>query len=126
MRQISAERARWQPSLKTWVFENGWRSDFKGTRRLAYEPMFLATTFPELTEAARYFLKEVLQDKQMNFTQLAATSATSQQSGFDTVKLRVQFYRKFSVPLFALIMAMISIPFAFPGRATAAPWRASG
>jgi lipopolysaccharide export LptBFGC system permease protein LptF len=29
------------------------------------------------------------------------------------VKLRVQFYRKFSVPLFALIMAMISIPFAF-------------
>src|SRR6185436_21056101 len=36
-----------------------------------------------------------------------------QQSGFDTVKLRVQLHKKFSVPLFALIMAMISAPFAF-------------
>jgi len=29
------------------------------------------------------------------------------------VKLQVQFYKKFSVPLFALIMAAISVPFAF-------------
>ncbi|WP_298109747.1 LptF/LptG family permease, partial [Bradyrhizobium sp.] len=36
-----------------------------------------------------------------------------QRSGFDTVPLQVQFYRKFSVPLFALIMSLISIPFAF-------------
>jgi lipopolysaccharide export LptBFGC system permease protein LptF len=36
-----------------------------------------------------------------------------QQSGFDTVRLRVQFHEKFSAPLFALIMAMISVPFAF-------------
>src|SRR5262249_53904301 len=34
-------------------------------------------------------------------------------SGFDTVHLRVQLHKKFSVPLFALIMAMISAPFAF-------------
>ena len=35
------------------------------------------------------------------------------QSGFDTVSLQVRFYRKFSVPLFALIMALIAVPFAF-------------
>jgi lipopolysaccharide export LptBFGC system permease protein LptF len=35
------------------------------------------------------------------------------QSGFDTVRLRVQLRKKFSVPLFALITALISIPFAF-------------
>jgi lipopolysaccharide export LptBFGC system permease protein LptF len=29
------------------------------------------------------------------------------------VKLQVRLYRKFSVPLFALIMAMIAIPFGF-------------
>ena len=35
------------------------------------------------------------------------------QSGFDTVHLRVRLNKKFAVPLFALIMAMISAPFAF-------------
>jgi lipopolysaccharide export LptBFGC system permease protein LptF len=29
------------------------------------------------------------------------------------VRLQVQFHKKFAVPLFALIMAMISVPFAF-------------
>lgn len=112
VRQISAERARWQSSLGTWVFENGWYSNFKGTRRESYQS-FPVQTFPALTEDPRYFRKEVLQDEQMNFRQLDEYIADLQQSGFDTVKLRVQFYRKFSVPLFALIMAMISIPFGF-------------
>jgi lipopolysaccharide export LptBFGC system permease protein LptF len=39
--------------------------------------------------------------------------AELQKSGFDTVKLKVQFHQKFSVPLFALIMAMLAIPFSF-------------
>jgi lipopolysaccharide export LptBFGC system permease protein LptF len=35
-------------------------------------------------------------------------------SGFEgAVKLEVRLYRKFSVPLFALTMAMIAIPFSF-------------
>jgi lipopolysaccharide export LptBFGC system permease protein LptF len=36
-----------------------------------------------------------------------------QQSGFDTIRLQVQYHKKFAVPLFALIMALISVPFAF-------------
>ena len=70
-------------------------------------------TFAELDEPPDYFLKELKQDKQMNFHQLEAYIRDLQQSGFDTVRLRVQLYKKFSVPLFALIMAMISIPFGF-------------
>lgn len=111
-RQISAESARWQPSLATWVFENGWYSEFKDSRRRSYTP-FPVQTFPELNEEPSYFRKEVVPDKQMNFRQLDQYIRDLHQSGFDTVKLRVQFYRKFSVPLFALIMAMISVPFGF-------------
>ena len=74
---------------------------------------FQATTFPELREPPSYFLKEVKQDKQMNFQELDTYIADLQQSGFDTVKLQVQLHKKFSVPLFALIMAMISVPFSF-------------
>ena len=50
----------------------------------------------------------------MNFLQLDHYIGDLPQSGFEgTVKLQVQLYRKFSVPLFALIMAMIAMPFGF-------------
>jgi LPS export ABC transporter permease LptG/LPS export ABC transporter permease LptF len=112
-KHISAEKARWEPALKAWIFENGWSRDF--TSR---PPKFLnfagqATTFQELEETQDYFLQEVLQDQQMNFQQLAAYIRDLQRSGIDTITLQVRFYRKFAVPLFALVMALISVPFAF-------------
>ena len=108
-REIAAERARWNDSLKSWVFENGWT---RGTESTSYRA-FPVSTFSELTEEPGYFLKEALQDKQMNYLQLQQYIGDLKQSGFDTVRLQVQFYRKFSVPLFAIIMAMIAVPFGF-------------
>jgi lipopolysaccharide export LptBFGC system permease protein LptF len=49
----------------------------------------------------------------MNFVELAGYVRELRQSGFDTARLQVQFHKKFSVPLFALIMALLSVPFAF-------------
>jgi LPS export ABC transporter permease LptG/LPS export ABC transporter permease LptF len=112
-RHIYAERARWEPSLRTWIFQNGWWRDVDELRDTRFET-FEATTFSrDVTERPSYFLKEVKQDKQMNFQELQQYIADLKQSGFDTVRLQVQFYRKFSVPLFAFIMALISVPFAF-------------
>ncbi|MBZ5726856.1 MAG: LptF/LptG family permease [Acidobacteriia bacterium] len=112
-RQILAERAYWSPSVKTWIFENGWSSDFQSANERSPRHDFQAATFPGLSEPPDYFLKEAVADKQMNFRQLDRYIGDLQQSGFDTVRLRVQFYRKFSVPLFALIMALIAVPFGF-------------
>ncbi len=111
-RHISAERARWEPRLKRWVFQDGWWRDIQGTRVADFQ-QFTATTFSELTEPPSYFLKEVKQDKQMNFIELASYIGELQQSGFDTVRLQVQYHKKFAVPLFAVIMALISVPFSF-------------
>jgi lipopolysaccharide export LptBFGC system permease protein LptF len=111
-REIGAERARWDPSVQNWVFLNGWSRDISGVVEHNVV-QYQATTFRELTERPDYFLKEVKQDKQMNYIQLADYINDLQQSGFDTVKLRVQWHKKFSVPVFALIMAMLSIPFGF-------------
>jgi LPS export ABC transporter permease LptG/LPS export ABC transporter permease LptF len=111
-REITAERAQWQPFIRGWIFQNGWRRDILGRARENSE-RFTATTFPELDEPPDYFRKPALQDKQMNFWQLDSYIRDLEQSGFDTVHLRVQLHKKFSVPLFALIMAMISAPFAF-------------
>jgi lipopolysaccharide export LptBFGC system permease protein LptF len=49
----------------------------------------------------------------MNFQQLAAYIQDLQRSGIDTITLQVRFYLKFALPLFALVMALISVPFAF-------------
>ena len=113
VRHISAERARWERNLHKWVFENGWSRDFTAKGEKFNDFKEQTTTFPEFNEPPDYFLKEVLQDKQMNFQQLATYIRELQQSGFDTIALQVQFYKKFAVPLFAVIMALIAIPFAF-------------
>jgi LPS export ABC transporter permease LptG/LPS export ABC transporter permease LptF len=113
-RHISAERARWEPNLKAWIFENGWSCDIDGNRPTRFDVFTGRTrTFPELEEQPEYFVKEVKQSRQMNFQELRSYIADLQQSGFDTVALQVQFHKKFSIPVFALIMAMVSIPFAF-------------
>lgn len=111
-KQILAERATWNPRANQWVFEKGWSRDFQSTARSAYHE-YQVETFPELTEAPAYFLTEAVQEKQMNFRELGDYVRGLQQRGFDTVKLQVQLYRKFSVPLFALIMALIAAPFSF-------------
>jgi lipopolysaccharide export system permease protein len=112
-RHISAEKARWEPALGTWIFENGWSRDLTGPRERFDNFTGQTKTFKELDERPDYFLQEVLQDQQMNFRQLAAYIRDLQRSGVDTITLQVRFYRKFALPLFALVMALISVPFAF-------------
>ena len=34
--EIVADRARWNPALKTWVFENGWSAEFQGADCKSY------------------------------------------------------------------------------------------
>jgi LPS export ABC transporter permease LptG/LPS export ABC transporter permease LptF len=113
VRQISAERARWEPSLHTWVFQNGLSHDVRENRddyQYFYGKSF---TYSPLSESPSWFVKEEKQYKEMNFNELASYINELRASGLDTIRLQVQYHRKFSVPLFALIMALLSIPFAF-------------
>ncbi|HEY1759820.1 MAG TPA: LptF/LptG family permease [Bryobacteraceae bacterium] len=115
-RHIFAEKARWEPNLNKWVFENGWSRDFKGDRVGAFDPFAGSTrTFNELEEKPDYFMKEKTQPLQMNFYELQAEIADLKQSGFPTTPLEVELQKKFSTPLFALILAVVSVPFAFRG-----------
>jgi len=111
-RHLWAERARWSGAVGAWVFENGWIREMRDMRQREFRP-FQAATFSGLDEPPGYFLKEVKQDEQMNFRELAAYIAELEQSGFDTTRLRVQYFHKFAAPAFAVVMALISVPFAF-------------
>jgi lipopolysaccharide export LptBFGC system permease protein LptF len=66
-----------------------------------------------LTEPPSWFVKEEKEYKEMNFKELGRYIGELQLGGFETIPLRVQYYKKFAVPLFAFIMAVLSIPFAF-------------
>jgi LPS export ABC transporter permease LptG/LPS export ABC transporter permease LptF len=112
VRELSAGRARWQQNINAWVWEQGVARDICGADECKYQT-FTATAFPEITETPDDFLKSVKQDQQMNYHELDRYIRDLQSSGFDTVKLHVQYYKKFAVPVFALIMALISVPFGF-------------
>ena len=62
-RHIAAEKARWEPAIKQWVFHNGWRCDMKPDRGYIHTTgcdNFTgdSRTFGELKEAPEYFLRE--------------------------------------------------------------------
>ncbi|HTB13769.1 MAG TPA: LptF/LptG family permease [Bryobacteraceae bacterium] len=113
-RHIFAKRARWEPTLNKWEFQSGWCADIRGTALTGYDnfPDGIRT-FKELEEGPDYFMREAHQSRQMNFQELETYIADLQTKGFDTISLQVQLNKKFSVPMFAFIMAMVSIPFAF-------------
>lgn len=113
VRHISAEAARWEPVLAGWVFQNGWSRDMNGSEFGRLDNFAGQTrVFAEVSETPDYFLKEKIESEQMNYKELQEYIDELRQSGFDTTPLRVQYFRKFSVPLFAFILALVSVPFA--------------
>jgi len=110
--QISADRAQWRPDQRSWVFSKGLSNkiDKFGNDTGA---LFEQASFPELVEPPSWFVKEEKQYKEMNFQELARYIREVRASGLDTIRLQVQYHKKFAVPLFALIMALLSVPFAF-------------
>lgn len=110
-RRIYAERVLWDENTHAWLFENGWERSFSGASQTSYRA-FLKASFPEITEQPGYFKKENLQSQEMNFSQLRRYIDDLQQSGFDTMRLRVELYHKIAYPLVTLVMAVLAIPFA--------------
>ncbi len=111
-RRLQAARAFWEPSIHGWILENGWARNFSDDRVTNYMP-FSVATFRELTEEPAYFKKEVRPSEQMSALELRRYISDLKQSGFDVVRLSVQFYRKFSFPLIAFVVTLIGIPFSF-------------
>lgn len=110
-RRIFASGAHWEPRLDQWVFENGWERTFNGDEISSYRP-FVVSTFPEIREHPQYFKKEELLSSEMSFNELSRYIRDLRQSGFDTMRLRVQLNRKLAYPLITLVMAVLAVPFA--------------
>jgi LPS export ABC transporter permease LptG/LPS export ABC transporter permease LptF len=110
-RRIFATRAVWNPADGTWSFLNGWQREIAGASVAEYHP-FLKASFAEIHEAPGYFTKEKWQAQEMNFGQLDRYISDLRQSGFDTMRLRVELWHKLAYPLMAVVIAVLAIPFA--------------
>jgi LPS export ABC transporter permease LptF/LPS export ABC transporter permease LptG len=115
IRRIHADGAHWEPGLKKWVFENGWVRSLNGASIQEYRT-FDVSTFNELGEDPSYFKKEVRQSSEMNYEELSNYIRDLRQSGFDTVRLKVQLHKKLAYPTITLVMAVLAIPFSAQGR----------
>jgi LPS export ABC transporter permease LptG/LPS export ABC transporter permease LptF len=110
-RRIFAARAVWNPDTASWRFLNGWQRDIDGANVSEYRE-FQQTSFAEIHEGPDYFKKESKKAQEMNFGQLDSYIADLRQSGFDTMRLRVELWHKLAYPLMAVVMAALAIPFA--------------
>ena len=120
-RHIHAEQARWNDERADWVFENGWVRELSGIETVAFET-FEERAFPSIREEPEYFLKRDRHDQQMNIAQLQAYIRDLSQSGFDTVRLRVNMHKKLAFPLFAFALALVALPFAIQTSERGALW----
>jgi LPS export ABC transporter permease LptG/LPS export ABC transporter permease LptF len=110
-RRIFASRAVWNADTGTWLFLNGWQRNISGANVTEFRE-FQQASFSEIHEAPGYFEKESLQAQEMNFGQLDRYIVDLRQSGFDTMRLRVELWHKLAYPLMAVIMAILAIPFS--------------
>ncbi len=110
-RRIFASSAHWDDHASQWIFENGWQRTFSGETTSGYTP-FTLSSFAEIHEQPTYFKKEDRPSQEMSYIELSRYITDLSQSGFDTMRLRVQLNRKLAYPLVTLVMAVLGVPFA--------------
>ncbi|MBZ5646381.1 MAG: LPS export ABC transporter permease LptG [Acidobacteriia bacterium] len=110
-KRVYAREAHWGANIDKWIFEQGWTRSFHGPAIEEFR-RFDARTFDEMDEPPTYFKKEVKQSSEMNYDELNRYIQDLQQSGFETVRLRVQLHKKFAFPIITFVMALLALPFA--------------
>lgn len=110
-KRLFAASASWDPKQNAWVFRNGWERSFAGDEIQNYST-FTSEAIPELAERPQYFKRDPRQSSEMSFVELSRYIHGLRQSGFDTMRLRVQLNHKLAYPLITLVMAVLAVPFA--------------
>lgn len=111
-RRVFARRAFWEPHVHEWILEDGWSRAMHDGQVTGYAP-FAVEAFKHIAEPPDYFKRQVRTSEQMSILELGRYISELRQSGFDVVRLSVQFWLKFSYPLVALVVSLLGIPFAF-------------
>ncbi|MBN2200226.1 MAG: LptF/LptG family permease [Candidatus Aminicenantes bacterium] len=95
----------------TLTLTDGWQRRFAKDSPVPFE-RFDRLEMP-LEETRNFFLKEWKEPSQMTLGELRAYIREVRDLGFDTGRLQVDWQTKLALPLVAVIMTLIGIPFAF-------------
>ena len=110
-KRLYAASAAWDPDKNAWVFRDGWERSFAGDEIGNYIT-FSSMVGTGFAEQPQYFKKDPRQSSEMSFLELNHYIHDLRQSGFDTMRLRVQLNHKLAYPLITLVMAVLAVPFA--------------
>ncbi len=111
-----AASAQWNGS--DWVLATGWYRSFPPDASIGEYRRFETVTLP-LDPPAHFVQREMLLSAgdrmvdQMNVHDLKREIRDLRRSGYDTTRLEVAYFGKFSRPLTPLIMVLLGLPFAF-------------
>lgn len=110
-RRIYARRCVWDPVHGNWIMKDGWIKNFVNDRIASTQP------FEEerisLPDSPAHFKRETKESNQLTTPELLHQIKSLSASGFDVLDLRIALYGKFAGPFTCLVMALVSIPFAF-------------
>lgn len=120
-RRIFARQARWDETIRAWVFVNGWTRTFSRQGDTGFE-RFVVADFSGLPETPAYFAGDARQGTQMTYVELRRYIAVLRRGGYDVSRLRITLAKKIAYPLITVIMALLAFPFAlsFGRRGTVA------
>ncbi len=93
------------------TLSDGWLRRFEAEAPVPFE-RFERLNIP-LEETRDFFLKEWKEPSQMTLAELRSYIREVKDLGFDTARLEVDWQTKLALPLVAVIMTLIGIPFAF-------------
>lgn len=98
-------------SERSLALTDGWQRRFEDGEPVPFE-RFERLDIP-LEETRDFFLKEWKEPSQMTMGELRGYIREVKDLGFDTGRLEVDWHSKLALPLVAVIMTLIGIPFAF-------------
>jgi lipopolysaccharide export system permease protein len=113
--RIDAETASWDNDSRRWLMSNGVIRKFDSDGAVIEK-----TAFPEMKapfrESPRTLRAYASEKGEYNFLQLRRKIRNLRRSGYDAHNLRVDYQKKFALPLANLIVVLLGIPFALECR----------
>ena len=109
-RRIFASQAQWDAGKREWILTNGWIRTMDDGKLKAenFDSYHLKTG-----DGPLQFKQETPEPSKMTTAELLEHIRELGRNGFDVLDLRIALYSKFASPFTCLVMALVSLPFAF-------------
>jgi lipopolysaccharide export system permease protein len=113
--RIDAEKGVWDESSERWYLENGDTREFDATGAVVGRAEFSRMKAP-FRESPAMLKRYASTGGKFNFLQLRQQIKNLRRSGYDARPLKLDYQKKFAIPLVNLIVVLLGIPFALECR----------